>query len=46
MTDAKPYRPNVGIVLFNLHGHVLIARRFSGRATHVQPGQQTAAAGG
>jgi iron(III) transport system permease protein len=25
---------------------LLIARRFSGRATHVQPGQQTAAAGG
>src|SRR5690242_6919725 len=28
MTDQKPYRPNVGIALFNLHGHVLIARRF------------------
>ena len=26
--DAKPYRQNVGIALFNLHGHVLIARRF------------------
>jgi putative (di)nucleoside polyphosphate hydrolase len=28
MTDEKSYRPNVGIALFNLHGHVLIARRF------------------
>jgi putative (di)nucleoside polyphosphate hydrolase len=27
MSD-KPYRLNVGIALFNLHGHVLIARRF------------------
>jgi putative (di)nucleoside polyphosphate hydrolase len=27
MTD-KPYRPNVGIALFNAAGHVLIARRF------------------
>lgn len=26
--NEKPYRPNVGIALFNLHGHVLIARRF------------------
>jgi putative (di)nucleoside polyphosphate hydrolase len=26
--NNKPYRPNVGIALFNLHGHVLIARRF------------------
>jgi putative (di)nucleoside polyphosphate hydrolase len=26
MSD-KPYRPNVGIALFNAHGHVLIARR-------------------
>ena len=25
---TKPYRPNVGIALFNAHGHVLIARRF------------------
>jgi putative (di)nucleoside polyphosphate hydrolase len=27
MSD-KPYRPNVGIALFNARGHVLIARRF------------------
>ena len=26
--NEKPYRPNVGIALFNLHGHVLIGRRF------------------
>ena len=25
---AKPYRPNVGIALFNARGHVLIGRRF------------------
>jgi putative (di)nucleoside polyphosphate hydrolase len=28
MTEQKPYRPNVGIALFNAHGRVLIARRF------------------
>jgi len=28
MTVDKPYRPNVGIALFNANGHVLIARRF------------------
>jgi putative (di)nucleoside polyphosphate hydrolase len=28
MSDAKPYRPNVGIALFNTDGRVLIARRF------------------
>ena len=28
MSD-KPYRPNVGIALFNAHGRVLIARRIS-----------------
>jgi putative (di)nucleoside polyphosphate hydrolase len=28
MTDEKPYRPNVGIALFNASGHVLIGRRF------------------
>jgi putative (di)nucleoside polyphosphate hydrolase len=28
MTDL-PYRPNVGIALFNRHGHVLIAKRFA-----------------
>lgn len=27
-TEPKPYRPNVGIALFNANGHVLIARRF------------------
>jgi putative (di)nucleoside polyphosphate hydrolase len=27
-TQARPYRPNVGIALFNSHGSVLIARRF------------------
>ena len=26
--SGKPYRPNVGIALFNAIGHVLIARRF------------------
>src|SRR5436309_11132660 len=28
MTVAKPYRPNVGIALFNASGQVLIGRRF------------------
>jgi putative (di)nucleoside polyphosphate hydrolase len=28
MTDDKPYRPNVGIALFDASGHVLIGRRF------------------
>ncbi|MGO9359246.1 MAG: RNA pyrophosphohydrolase [Xanthobacteraceae bacterium] len=28
MTAAKPYRPNVGVALFNVRGEVLIARRF------------------
>jgi putative (di)nucleoside polyphosphate hydrolase len=28
MPDAKPYRPNVGIALFNAAGRVLIGRRF------------------
>ncbi|OQW57733.1 MAG: RNA pyrophosphohydrolase [Proteobacteria bacterium SG_bin9] len=28
MTSDKPYRPNVGIALFNAQGRVLIARRF------------------
>jgi putative (di)nucleoside polyphosphate hydrolase len=28
MTDGKPYRPNVGIALFNADGQVLIGRRF------------------
>jgi putative (di)nucleoside polyphosphate hydrolase len=28
MTEAKPYRPNVGIALFNADGRVLIAHRF------------------
>jgi putative (di)nucleoside polyphosphate hydrolase len=28
MTDDKPYRPNVGIALFNASGKVLIGRRF------------------
>jgi putative (di)nucleoside polyphosphate hydrolase len=28
MTDDKPYRPNVGIALFNGAGQVLIGRRF------------------
>jgi putative (di)nucleoside polyphosphate hydrolase len=28
MTSAKPYRPNVGIALFNGSGQVLIGRRF------------------
>ena len=28
MTDAKPYRPNVGIALFDASGQVLIGRRF------------------
>jgi len=27
-TPSKPYRPNVGIALFNRRGEVLIARRF------------------
>jgi putative (di)nucleoside polyphosphate hydrolase len=28
MTEEKPYRPNVGIALFNAEGRVLIAHRF------------------
>jgi putative (di)nucleoside polyphosphate hydrolase len=28
MSEPKPYRPNVGIALFNADGHVLIGRRF------------------
>src|SRR3954453_5611758 len=28
MSDGKPYRPNVGIALFNASGLVLIGRRF------------------
>src|SRR3954453_8842272 len=28
MTDTKPYRPNVGIALFDASGNVLIGRRF------------------
>lgn len=28
MTDARPYRPNAGVALFNARGEVLIARRF------------------
>ena len=28
MTETKPYRPNVGVALFNADGHVLIGRRF------------------
>ena len=30
MVDSKPYRPNVGIALFNASGNVLIGRRFRG----------------
>jgi putative (di)nucleoside polyphosphate hydrolase len=30
MVDDKPYRPNVGIALFNAAGQVLIGRRFRG----------------
>ena len=28
MTDHKPYRPNVGVALFNATGRVLIGHRF------------------
>jgi putative (di)nucleoside polyphosphate hydrolase len=28
LADDEPYRPNVGIALFNASGHVLIGRRF------------------
>lgn len=28
ITDPRPYRPNVGIALFNSEGKVLIGRRF------------------
>jgi putative (di)nucleoside polyphosphate hydrolase len=28
MSEDKPYRPNVGIALFNMSGRVLIGRRF------------------
>jgi putative (di)nucleoside polyphosphate hydrolase len=28
MAETKPYRPNVGIALFNASGEVLIGRRF------------------
>ena len=30
MTNEKPYRPNVGIALFNADGRVLIGHRFKG----------------
>jgi putative (di)nucleoside polyphosphate hydrolase len=30
MAEHKPYRPNVGIALFNADGRVLIGRRFRG----------------
>ena len=30
MTNQKPYRPNVGIALFNADGRVLIGHRFKG----------------
>ena len=30
MTDQKPYRPKVGIALFNADGRVLIGHRFKG----------------
>ena len=30
MPEQKPYRPNVGIALFNAEGRVLIGRRFRG----------------
>ena len=30
VTSEKPYRPNVGIALFNADGHVLIGHRFKG----------------
>ena len=30
MTNPKPYRPNVGIALFNADGRVLIGHRFKG----------------
>lgn len=30
VTNEKPYRPNVGIALFNADGHVLIGHRFKG----------------
>ncbi|MGX1318484.1 putative (di)nucleoside polyphosphate hydrolase [Bradyrhizobium sp. USDA 377] len=30
VTNEKPYRPNVGIALFNANGHVLIGHRFKG----------------
>src|SRR5882757_6592059 len=30
VTDQKPYRPNVGIALFNADGRVLIGHRFKG----------------
>ena len=32
MTNQKPYRPNVGIALFNADGRVLIGHRFKGDA--------------
>lgn len=28
MTESRPYRPNVGVALFNAEGRVLIGRRF------------------
>ena len=55
-TSSKPYRPNVGIALFNASGQVLIGRRVSGPehidAVHVwqmpqggvDPGEDTWAA--
>jgi putative (di)nucleoside polyphosphate hydrolase len=39
MSSSLPYRPNVGVALFNASGHVLIARRIGDDGPEVvQPG--------
>jgi len=41
MSEQKPYRPNVGIALFNAEGRVLVGRRFRGDGPEIiLPGQE------
>jgi len=41
MSEPKPYRPNVGIALFNAKGDVLLGRRFRGDGPEIiLPGQE------
>ena len=41
MSEQKPYRPNVGIALFNAEGRVLVGRRFRDDGPEIiLPGQE------